>query len=228
MDNSFDLIIFDCDGTLVDSEYAHNLAVSELLIEQGFDYVSVEYVRDHYTGHRFSDILANMTAQSGKTFPEGFRQRYVKRAYELLPEHQKPIAGARKIIEYAKNKTKICVASNGQKDNVFYSLEVAGLLPLLDPDHIFTGLDVPNPKPAPDLFLMAAEKLGAAPAKTLVIEDSVVGVTAGVAAGMKTFGFSGTHHDPATHEKTLKSAGAHETFNALIHIQNHLSVKKYL
>ncbi|MCB1531991.1 MAG: HAD family phosphatase [Alphaproteobacteria bacterium] len=224
----FDLIIFDCDGTLVDSEYPHNLAVSELLIEQGFAHISVDYVRDHFTGNRFSQILENLCAETGHQFPNGFRERYVRRAAELLPLHQKPVSGAKELVEFAGTQTKICVASNGQRDNVLYSLESAGLLPLLDEAHIFTGLDVENPKPAPDLFLLAAKKMGADPARTLVIEDSVVGVTAGVAAGMTTFGFTGTHHDHESHAKALKSLGAHQVFDALIHIQREIESKKHL
>ena len=221
---TFDLIIFDCDGTLVDSEYPHNLAVAELLNSEGFDEFTADYVRDHFTGSRFSHILDDVTTKTGHQFPEGFRQRYIQRAYELLPLHQKPIDGVHELLSTAKLMTKICVASNGQKDNVFYSLETAGLLPYFKEEHIFTGLDVPNAKPAPDLFLMAADKLGAAPSKTLVIEDSVVGATAGLAAGMTTFGFTGTHHDSETHKKTLKSIGVNQIFDALIHIQDHLSL----
>lgn len=218
----FDLIIFDCDGTLVDSEYPHNLAVSELLIDEGFDYITPEYVRDHFTGNRFSHILEKLTTKTGHEFPDGFRQRYIKRAYELLPLHQKPIEGVHELVSAAKDLAKICVASNGQKDNVFYSLETAGLLPYFEEAYIFTGLDVPNAKPAPDLFLMAADKLGAEPSKTLVLEDSVVGVTAGVAAGMTTFGFTGTNHAPEEQEKALKKAGAAHVFHKLIHIQDYI------
>lgn len=224
----YDLIIFDCDGTLVDSEYLNNLAVCELLAEQGLSQYDMDYAMAHFVGKRFSQIIADIAEETGHSFPADMARQYIDRAAAMIPTHMKTIAGAYDLVSAAKAQGKICVASNGQRDNVFYSLEVAGLLPLFDEAHIFTGLDVANPKPAPDLFLMAAERLGAAPDKTLVIEDSVVGVTAGVAAGMTTFGFTGAHHDPKGHMQTLKNTGADDVFDALIHIQEHLSGKKYL
>jgi HAD superfamily hydrolase (TIGR01509 family) len=220
---SFDLIIFDCDGTLVDSEYAHDFAIAEILRAQGFDDYNVERVRDRFTGNRFSQILEILSAETGHIFPGDIRQTYISRARALLPTHQKSVPGAADLVEYAKARGKICVASNGQRDNVFYSLEVAGLLPLFDQDYIFTGLDVENAKPAPDLFLMAAEKLGAEAGKTLVIEDSLVGARAGLAAGMTTFGFVGTSHSPDAQRAALLDLGVERVFDRLIHIQDHLA-----
>lgn len=224
----FDLIIFDCDGTLVDSEYLNNLAVCQIFAEQGLPQYDMDYAMAHFVGKRFSQITADIAEETGHQFPNDISQQYIDRAAAMIPTHLKKIEGAYNLVEYAGQHTKICVASNGQRDNVFYSLEVAGLLPLFDEDHIFTGLDVEDPKPAPDLFLMAAERLGANPAETLVIEDSVVGVKAGVAAGMTTYGFTGAHHDPRAHKNTLKQTGAHDVFDSLIHIQDALSSKKYL
>lgn len=220
-----DLIIFDCDGTLVDSEYLNNLAVCELLAEQGLAQYDMDYAMNNFLGQRFSRIIEDIAAETGHNFPDDMAARYVARAAELIPTHLKYIDGAGDLVELAGAHTKICVGSNGQRDNVIYSLEVAGLLRHFPDEHIFAGPVVENPKPAPDLFLLAAEKLGAKPENTLVIEDSVIGVTAGIAARMQTWGFTGTHHDPGTHENALKSAGAHEVFSALIHIQGHLQRK---
>ncbi len=222
----YDLIIFDCDGTLADTEYLNNLAVCELLAQQGLPQYDMDHAMTHFVGKRFSQIIADIAAETGRTFPQDISQRYVARAKAMIPTHQKPIAGAAELVYASKAHSTICAASNLQRNDVFYSLEIAGLLPYFETEHIFTGLDVENPKPAPDLFLMAAAKLGAAPENTLVIEDSTVGVRAGVAAGMTTYGFTGTHHSPETHAETLKSAGAHEVFNALIHIEEAIGNKK--
>ncbi len=219
---SFDLIIFDCDGTLVDTEYPNNLASVQLLAEQGLPQYDMDYALEHFVGVRFNEILQSITAETGHVFPEGFRQKYVQRARNLLPTHYKTIEGAKELVKTAKENTKICVASNGQRDNVFYSLELAGLKEHFPEEHIFTGLSAPNPKPAPDIFLLAAKELGAAPEKCLVIEDSKGGVSAGLAAGMTTYGFTGTHHAPDIHARALKACGAHETYTSLIHIHKGL------
>jgi beta-phosphoglucomutase-like phosphatase (HAD superfamily) len=92
------------------------------------------------------------------------------------------------------------------------------------PDTVFTKIQVKNPKPAPDLFLYAAAQMGADPERCLVIEDSTTGVRAGVAAGMTTWGFTGSNHDPAKQAQNLQSAGAHAVFERLIHIQERLGL----
>lgn len=220
---SFNLIIFDCDGTLVDSEYLNNLAVAELFAEEGLPAFTVDVIASRFTGHRFSQITEIVSRETGHVFAPDASKRYVERARSLIPVHQETVEGAADLIRTASSIAKICVASNGQRDNVFASLEFAGLLPLFDESRIFTGLDVKNAKPAPDLFLMAAEKCGVIPEKTLVIEDSIVGATAGVAAGMTTFGFTGTAHDKAAHSKALAQIGVHKIFDALIHIRDEIT-----
>lgn len=225
---NFDLIIFDCDGTLVDTEYPNNLATIELLHEQGLHQYDMDFAIENFVGKRFNEILTEITTETGHTFPEGIRKQYVQRARDLLPTHLKEIDGAKKLITTAKAHIKACVVSNGQKDNVIYSLKLAGLIDLFEPTHIWTGLDAPNPKPAPDLFLMAAKAFNISPEKCLVIEDSPGGVTAGLAAGMTTWGFTGTHHAPQSHAKTLKTLGAHDIFDSLIHICERLFNEKPL
>ncbi|MEM7680113.1 MAG: HAD family phosphatase [Pseudomonadota bacterium] len=217
---TFDLVIFDCDGTLVDTEYANNLATIELLHEQNLTQYDMAHAMENFVGKRFNVILNDITEETGNTFPDDMSARYIKRATDLLPTHIKTIAGAEELVRAAQQNTKICVGSNGQRDNVIYSLELAGLKDYFPDEHIFTGLDVPNPKPAPDLFLLAARKMGAKPAKCLVIEDSQGGATAGIAAGITTYGFVGVSHEPKTMRKTLlESVGVDAVFDDLIHIK---------
>jgi beta-phosphoglucomutase-like phosphatase (HAD superfamily) len=114
------------------------------------------------------------------------------------------------------------VASNGERSNVVESLNLTGLKKHFVDGHIFTKIQVKNPKPHPDLFLFAATQMGVAPENCVVIEDSAAGVRAGVAAGMMTFGFTGASHDPIKQAEILKSAGATAVYPRLIHIREHL------
>jgi HAD superfamily hydrolase (TIGR01509 family) len=218
----FNLLIFDCDGTLVDSEYLNNLATIELLHAEGLSQYDMEYAFDNFIGMKFSNILKMIAAETGHIFPDyaALADRYVRRARELVPEYLKPIAGAKELVDAASKHMKICVGSNGQRDNVIYSLERSDLFDYFGDAHIFAGTDVENPKPAPDLFLLASRKMNADPAKCLVIEDSVAGVTAGVAAGMEVWGFTGVHENKERHKTKLEAAGARVVHDSLIHIRD--------
>jgi len=220
----FDLIIFDCDGTLTDSEEVNNRAFVEVLQEDGFPFYSREHAEEHWTGKTVSNILLMIQIETGKTPPADIVPRYVQRVSELQKVSLKPIEGAAELVAAAKNKFKICVASNGERSNVVRSLELTNLMQNFSESSVFTKILVKNPKPAPDLFLFAAAKMGAEPERCLVIEDSISGVMAGVAAGMTTWGFTGAAHDPAKQRQSLVSAGAHEVFTTLIHIRERLAI----
>lgn len=207
------LILFDCDGTLTDSEVMNNLAVLETLKGFGVEAFDMDYALTHFVGLRFSKILSLASEATGAVFPENARDTYLQKVRELAQTHMKIVDGARDVVITAKRFAKICVVSNGEHNNVVNALRMVDLYELFDPSHIYTGLMAPNPKPAPDLFLMAANKMGFEPAQCLVIEDSVAGVTAGVAAGMETWGFCGTHHDRKNHARKLLSIGAENVFH---------------
>ncbi len=225
---SYDLIIFDCDGTLVDTEALQNLATIQVLHEEGLTQYTLDYALKNFVGVRFGQTLKNIEAETNHQFPYDMPARYVARVAELMQDRFKVVEGAVDLVMAASAVAKICVASNGQRESVLKSLEMGGLIDLFEDDHIFTGLQVPNAKPAPDLFLMAAKNLGVLPAKTLVIEDSVVGVTAGVAAGMDVYGFVGASHDKNAAREALKKVGAKRVYDTLIHIQNDLISHKSL
>jgi HAD superfamily hydrolase (TIGR01509 family) len=220
--HSYDLLIFDCDGTLVDSEYMNNLATLRLLHDEGLTQYDMEYAFSHFVGLRLKHILSNITKDTGHIFPADIGERYVATCNVLMDEHLKPIDGAKELVETASTRMKVCVASNGQRENVIESLRRTALLPYFRDEHIFTGVQVKNAKPAPDLFFLAAERMNAQVDKCLVIEDSVAGVTGAKAAGMHVFGFTGAHINQETWGSQLKRAGATEIYGSLIHIREGL------
>lgn len=220
----FDLIIFDCDGTLTDSEYLNTQAFLKILEEDGITGYTLEHAYKHWMGLTISNILLSIQMETGKNLPDNINMRYVRRVAQMQETHLRPVEGALKLVMAAKKKFKICVASNGERANVLSSLEQTGLMVNFTPETVFTKIQVKNPKPFPDLFLFAARSMGADPARCLVIEDSGAGVAAGRAAGMTTWGFVGAAHDPKEQEKTLKSAGAHLVFERLIHIREKLGL----
>lgn len=222
--NDIDLIIFDCDGTLTDSEYVNNRALLEILHADGFTQFDLDYAYKHWVGTTVSNILLNVQMETGRVPANDIVPRYIKRVSELQQSEMKAVDGAEDLVARAAKKYKICVASNGERSNVINSLRLCGLLKYFSEDHVFTKIQVKNPKPYPDLFLFAASNMGAEPARCIVIEDSMVGTRAGVAAGMTTFGFTGSSHDPAKQAENLAAAGAIEVFDGLIHIADKLSV----
>ncbi len=223
--DSFDLIIFDCDGTLTDSEALNNRATIEILHECGFTEYTTENSHGKWIGYTMSKIILMIQMETGRMVPEDFIRRYARRVAELQQTGLVAVGGAASLVSRAGKKFKICVASNGERTNVLTSLEITGLMDgNFTPDNVFTKIQVKNPKPYPDLFLFAAEKMGTEPSRCLVIEDSAAGVMAGVSAGMTVWGFSGSAHDPEKQEQALLSAGAHAVFPRLIHIQDQLGL----
>ncbi len=223
--DEFDLIIFDCDGTLTDSESINNRALLEVLHEAGFTQFDLQYAYKNWVGTTVSNILLSIQMETGRLPPEGTVQKYMTRVAELqLTGGLVPIEGAAELVAAAKTKYKICVASNGERRNVIESLKITNLMDYFTEDTVFTKIQVKNPKPAPDLFLFAADKMGVPPERCLVIEDSQAGVLATRAAGMTSFGYAGSAHDPAKHYQHLASTGSHEVFHELIHIQKRLGL----
>ena len=221
---NFDLIIFDCDGTLTDSETLNNQAWVDALHHDGFTNYSVEHAINNWVGLTVSDIMDRVEDEMGRRPSPTLTADFVRRVAASQETGLKAVDGADALIAAASKKYKICVASNGERSNVINSLMITGLKKYFIDDHVFTKSQVTRPKPAPDLFLFAAQIMGADPARCLVLEDSAAGASAGVAAGMTTFGFTGTSHHPQKQEKIFKEIGVNMVFNRLIHIQEYLAL----
>ena len=183
-DTSPKCIIFDCDGTLVDSEHVTNQIIAEMAGELGITMTGDEATAT-FGGKTLDSVLYKMRELSGKEIPDDWLSRLIKRVSEVWKTELKPINGVRELLESLK--IPICVASNGKPIHINQSLRMTGLHDFFG-GNIFSASDVGVPKPAPDLFLYAAEKMGFGPEQCVVIEDSIPGVTAAHRARIKVYG----------------------------------------
>jgi HAD superfamily hydrolase (TIGR01509 family) len=206
---AFDLVIFDCDGVLVDSEVISCRAHAETLTRHGYP-ITEHQVLERFLGVSDREARLIIEAELGRRLPDDFEAQ-VKHAtlqfYEGDLRAIAHIADALAAIELPK-----CVASSGTPEKIKHGLTCTGLYEALAP-HIFSATQVARGKPAPDLFLLAAERMGASPERCVVIEDSVPGVTGARAAGMAVLGFHGGSHCLPSHAEKLRAAGAIVTFD---------------
>ena len=183
-DTSPKCIIFDCDGTLVDSEEVTNEIIAEMAGELGVKMTGEEATAT-FGGKTLDSVLYKMRELSGKEIPDDWLPRLIKKVSESWKTELNPVNGVRELLENLN--ISICVASNGEPIHVNQSLEMTGLRGFFD-GNIFCASDVGVPKPAPDLFLYAAKKMGFKPEQCIVIEDSISGVTAASRAKIKVYG----------------------------------------
>jgi HAD superfamily hydrolase (TIGR01509 family) len=199
-----DLIIFDCDGVLIDSEVLACRTDAACLAEIGIA-MSTEEILDRYLGVSASDMFADIELRHGRALPSGFPEMVRGRIATAFEADLKPMEGVEAALQTLPSRR--CVASSSAPARVRQSLSLTGLLRYFDP-HVFSATQVAHSKPAPDLFLFAADAMQAAPGRCLVVEDSVAGVCAAVAAGMRVVGFTGGTHCRPGHSDRLRSAGA--------------------
>ncbi|NUS20503.1 MAG: HAD family phosphatase [Mesorhizobium sp.] len=201
-----DLVIFDCDGVLVDSEIIAARIEAELLTSAGFE-ISAEELAETYAGLTFKDIMLRVEEKSQIPFQASLIDRAEELVDRKLRADVRIIDGAREAVAAVTAPRAVC--SNSRTERVEFMLDKVRLLPFFA-GRIFSGLDIPSKKtkPAPDVFLYAAEKLGANPRNTFVIEDSVHGITGARTAGMRVIGFSGAGLSYPGHADALTEAGA--------------------
>jgi HAD superfamily hydrolase (TIGR01509 family) len=206
-----DLIIFDCDGVLVDSEVLSCRCLSQVLAGYGID-LGVEQALDLFLGRSTVAVSEHYEAL-GRSMPEQFSAELAAGVRAAFLSALCPIEGVSSVLEGLQ--IPHCVASSSDFDRVSFSLSMTGLAPYFD-RRLYTSQMVERGKPAPDLFLYAAERMGADPRHTLVIEDSVSGVTAGKTAGMTVWGFiGGSHYQSRDGRTLLRNAGADRIFGRM-------------
>ncbi|MFJ1650344.1 HAD family hydrolase [Streptomyces sp. NPDC088337] len=186
----YDLVIFDNDGVLVDSEPISNRLLAAYLTELGHPTSYEDSIRDYMGSamHRIHDLVLERT---GKRLPDDFDDVFHARVFAAFQRELKPVAGAADVLEkLAVDGTPYCVASSGSHERIRVGHWATGLDRWFGEERIFSSQDVGRGKPAPDLFLHAADRMGVAPEKCVVVEDSPLGVQAAVAAGMDVYGFT--------------------------------------
>jgi HAD superfamily hydrolase (TIGR01509 family) len=210
------LVIFDCDGVLVDSELIDARIRSECLIAAGFPVTAEELAND--PGVSGARLVEKIERRFGR-LPEGFMQTTRAKIMHAFTDELRAIDGISELLRSLD--LPVCVASNGHIDRLRHSLAVTGLSQFFEP-HVFSAMMVSRGKPAPDLFLLAANRLGVSPGACLVVEDSIHGVMAARAAGMEVVGFNGASHCPDGHAERLREAGCHQVFARMVQLGDFL------
>lgn len=183
---NFELVIFDCDGVLVDSERITNTVFAQMLNEQGLP-VTLDDMFSEFVGRSMTQCLEIIENKLGRPVPERFLDQYDLRTKRALEEELQPVKG----IKDALNAIDLpmCVASSGSHEKMRTTLGLTGLLERFT-GKLYSVTEVQNAKPHPDVFLYAADKMGGAASRTAVVEDTRLGVRAGIAAGMTVFGYA--------------------------------------
>lgn len=182
------LVIFDCDGVLVETEELFNQALVQDLAERGLN-LTLEQCMGLFLGGTLSSAKP-VIEEYGITLPDTWVEDFYKKAYDVLRENAEPIAGIKEVLTQIENAgIPYCVASNGRVEKMEITLGRAGMLDRFK-DVMFSAQALERAKPAPDLFFAAAAAFGVTPEECVVVEDSITGVLAAKRAGMKCFGYS--------------------------------------
>ena len=198
------LVIFDCNGVLVDSEPLATAVVSQEFMRAGFA-LTPDIVARYFTGRRPADMFAEVEAAAGRKLPADFAAIVTSATLRRFRAELRATKHASYALSWLRGPK--CVASSSSLDRIRVSLETTDLIRFFEPN-LFSAGDVRKGKPAPDLFLHAAGKMKVEPRDCIVVEDSPVGVGAGVAAGMTVIGFVGGSHAGAHLGNHLRGAGA--------------------
>jgi HAD superfamily hydrolase (TIGR01509 family) len=179
-------VIFDCDGVLVDSERLSHIVLQQLLAEYGRE-LSLQETLEHFMGTSTEKCLAVLATLIGRPAPADFLGVFRDRTFDAFKSSLQPISGVAHLLKHLP--WPHCVASNGPREKMRFTLGHTGLLPHFE-GRLFSAEDVARPKPAPDLFVHAAATMNTAPSRCVVVEDSVTGVQAAKAAGMQVVGYA--------------------------------------
>lgn len=203
--SEFDLVIFDCDGVLIDSEIISARMLVAELMRLGLT-IDLAYVERNFLGRSYPVVMETIRREFGLDLPPDFEAQYREALLAAFQQELKVVPHVHEVL--SQIGVPFCVATSSSPRRVEMSLSLVGLAPLIG-DKVFTSTLVARGKPAPDLFLHAAEKMGATPDRTLVIEDSLTGIRAGLAAGMTVWRFVGGSHLGATTPEEPQDALPH-------------------
>lgn len=213
-----ELVIFDCDGVLVDSEPIGNLVLGASLREASVP-VDDETVASLFRGWAMTSVVAWAEREHGRALGAEFLTRFQDHLFRALRHGIVLMPGAAETL--AALRLPVCVASSGEPDKMRLSLGLTGLLGRFD-GRLFSATQVPRGKPAPDLFLFASRAMGVEPERAAVVEDSLAGVEAAIAAGMTVFGYAPEAEHDCSHRQQLAAAGA-KPLNDLRDLPRHVA-----
>ncbi|MDH5189423.1 MAG: HAD family hydrolase [Rhodospirillaceae bacterium] len=215
MANLPELVIFDCDGVLVDSEPIAAKVLAQYISTHGRATTTDECLQ-LFTGLSLSSVAKIITSKWQIQLPDNFVEQLRALDRAAFANELKALPGVERTINLLKQRgIKVCVASSGSIEKITHSLSITNLLELFD-GNIFSATNVANGKPAPDIFLLSADKMGAGAENTIVIEDSPVGITAGKNALMRVYAFSGGGHTKAPNFMArINNAGADMIFSSM-------------
>ncbi|MFT5220878.1 MAG: HAD superfamily hydrolase (TIGR01509 family) [Gammaproteobacteria bacterium] len=216
MPDPFELIIFDCDGVLVDSERIANTIFARILAEECGIQFSLEQMFDVFVGHSYAHCMEKIEFILGDVPPPTLGQRYNSEINAALQQSVEAVKGIDEVLSGLS--LPFCVASSGSHEKMNLTLGKTKLLRHFD-GNIFSTSEVARGKPEPDIYLHAAKRMGANPANCLVIEDSPIGVSGAIAAGMTVFGFAELMPAPKLIDK-----GANRTFSAMAELPGLISI----
>jgi HAD superfamily hydrolase (TIGR01509 family) len=216
--SDLELVIFDCDGVLVDSEVISNEVLARALTAEGLP-TTLAQARHQYQGLLLSQVVQRAQQSLGRDLAGDWVERFERDRAEAFHRELRPVAGAAGTVQRMKDAgIPVCVASQGSLEKTRLTLGLTELRSLFPAGALFSGQLVPRGKPHPDLFLHAAASMGAKPSRCTVVEDTVSGITAAVAAGMRAFGFAADSDETA-----LRNAGA-EILHDLSHLPDVLAI----
>lgn len=204
-----ELVIFDCDGVLIDSEAIACAVDAEELTAAGYP-ISTSEVVHRFTGWAAREMVLSIEHEWGRALPADFSARVEARVLARYREDLAPITGVAETLRQLP--WRFCVASSSKPSKLGLGLIETGLFDFFYP-HIYSSVLVAKGKPAPDLFLFAADSMGVDAGSCVVIEDSIAGVTAARCAGMRVLGFTGGKHCGPDHGEALRKAGAEWVFD---------------
>ena len=194
-------VIFDCDGTLVDSETLSLSVLVEFVAEFGLE-IPHEEALQQFAGNELSVVFRTIEERLERSLPDDFLDRFRERQIAVLKQELQAIEGAHDLL--ASINLPFCVASNAPLNKIAVCLETTGLHQHFAPNRIFSAYEIQVWKPEPDLFLKAAHAVGVAPENCAVVEDSSFGINAGLAAGMQVFAFN-PHRPGSTDDSGVRS-----------------------
>jgi HAD superfamily hydrolase (TIGR01509 family) len=214
----FELAIFDCDGVLIDSEHLAVRADVACLAEDGIAITEAE-ILSRYVGISVAGMVADLEQRFGLPVAGDFADRHHTRLRAIFEAELRAMPGIGALLDSWPGAR--CVASSSTPARLRHALGLVGLYDRFAP-HVFSAVQVERGKPAPDLFLYAAARMGVEPKNCVVVEDSLAGVEAAVAAGMTVIGFTGGSHCAPGHAARLAERGAAAVIADMAQLRPHL------